>query len=48
MVRGLGGRVGEKLEFLLNSVTTAGIVTKRHFDIYMGHELKLLLHGDYT
>lgn len=41
MVRELGGRVGEKFEFLLNSVTTAGIVTKRHFDNYMGQEVNI-------
>lgn len=40
MVRGLSGGVGEKLEFLLNSVTT-GVVTKRHFDNSTGQELNI-------
>lgn len=41
MARGLGERVGEKFELLLNYVTTAEIVTKRHFDNYMGPELDI-------
>lgn len=37
--RGVGGRVGEKFEFLLSYVTATGAVTKRHFDSsYMGQE----------
>lgn len=38
----LGGRVGEKFEFLLSYVTATGVVTKRHFDSsYMGRELDI-------
>lgn len=36
----LGG-VGEKFEFLLNSVITTGIVTKRHFDKCMSQDMNI-------
>jgi len=35
------GGVGEKFEFLLNSVTTAEISTKGHFDNHGGQELHI-------
>lgn len=41
MVRGLSGEVGDKFEFLLDSVITTGIVTKRHFDNCTGQELNI-------
>ena len=39
VLRELVGGVGEKFEFLLNSVITTGFVTKRHFDNRRGWEL---------
>lgn len=44
---GLGGRVGEKFEFLLSYVTTTGVVTKRHFDsshgLRIGHSFSMVI-----
>lgn len=46
---GARGQVGEKFEFLLNSVTITGIVTKGYFDKCMGPRTEhCCLHGDYT
>lgn len=41
MARGLGEGVGEQSEFLLNTVTTTGIVTKSHFHNHTGQELSI-------